>query len=179
MHYVYWGEGIHLQFGVAPPLFFLPFSLEADVEIPTDGGQGVIVAAGSKYGGWSFYLDEGKPVAYASVSGLPLPGAQSRVAGSQPLSPGRRRIKYDFNITGDAGGSLSIFVDGKEVASGPIARRPKMLAGNGETFDTGRDTNVPVSPDYQREGEFNGQINKVEVRLKLPAQRAGHASIRH
>ena len=56
MHYVYWGAGIHLQFGVAPPIFYLPFSLEADVEIPAEGGQGVITAAGSKFGGWSFYL---------------------------------------------------------------------------------------------------------------------------
>lgn len=170
MHYVYWGEGIQLQFGVAPPMFYLPFSLEADVEIPAEGGRGVITAAGSKYGGWSFYLDEGKPVAYASVSGLPLPGAQSRVAAEHPLSPGRHRIKFDFNSTDATGGSLSIFVDGKEVANGRIAKRPKMLAGNGETFDTGRDTNVPVSPDYSHEGVFNGQINKVEVKLKLPAK---------
>ena len=65
---------------------------------------------------------------------------------------------------------MSIFVDGKKVAYGHIAKRPKMLAGNGETFDTGRDTNVPVSPDYSHEGVFNGQINKVEVKLKLPAK---------
>ena len=174
MRYVYWGAGIHLQFGVAPPMFYLPFSLEADVEVPAEGGQGVIVAAGSRFGGWSFYLQEGKPVAYASVSGLPLPGAQSRVAARQSLSPGRHRIKYDFNASGETGGSLTIFVDGKEAASGPIASRPRMLAGNGETFDTGRDTNVPVSPDYQREGVFNGQIYQVEVNLKMPAGRASH-----
>ncbi len=174
LHYVYWGAGIHLQFGVAPPIFHLPFSLEADVEVPGEGGQGVITAAGSKFGGWSFYLQQGKPVAYASVSGLPLAGAQSRVVADETLSPGRHRIKYDFDASSGPGGTLTIFVDGKEVASGPIARRPRMLAGNGETFDTGRDTNVPVSPDYQREGVFNGKINKVEINLKMSADRAIH-----
>ncbi len=174
LHYVYWGAGIHLQYGVAPPIFHLPFSLEADVEVPGEGGQGVITAAGSKFGGWSFYLEEGRPVAYASVSGLPLPGAQSRVAADQALTPGRHLITFDFNATSENGGTLTIFVGGREVAKGPIAKRPKMLAGNGETFDTGRDTNVPVSPDYEREGAFNGRINKVEVNLKMPAQRADH-----
>ena len=174
LNYVYWGPGIHLQFGVAPPIFYLPFSLEAEVEIPVQGGEGVITAAGSRFGGWSFYLDEGRPVAYASVSGLPLAGAQSRVAADQALTPGRHLITFDFDATTDQGGTLSIVVDGMKVASGSIAKRPKMLAGNGETFDTGRDTNVPVSPDYQREGVFNGRINKVEVKLKMPAQGAGH-----
>jgi arylsulfatase A-like enzyme len=173
LNYVYWGADIQLQFGVAPPIFHLPFSLEADVEVPDEGGQGVITAAGSRFGGWSFYLQDGKPVAYASVSGLPLPGAQSEVAARQALSPGRHRIKYDFNATSGPGGTLTIFVDGEEVASGNIARRPRMLAGQGETFDTGRDTNVPVSPDYQREGVFNGLIHKVEVKLKMPAQGGG------
>ncbi|MFN2250758.1 MAG: hypothetical protein ACK2UL_02470, partial [Anaerolineae bacterium] len=52
----------------------------------------------------------------------------------------------DFEAAGD-GGSLSIAADGEVVARGAVARRPKMLAGNGETFDTGRDSNVPVIVD--------------------------------
>ena len=173
LKYVYWGTDIHLQFGVAPPIFYLPFSLEAEVEIPQQGGEGVITAAGSKFGGWSFYLHEGRPVAYASVSGLPLPGAQSRVSADQALDPGPHLITFDFNANRKAGGTLTILVDGKEVARGTIAKRPQMLAGNGETFDTGRDTNVPVSPDYQREGVFNGRIKRVEVKLKMPALKPG------
>jgi len=167
--YVYWGAGVQLQVGVAPPMFQLPFSIEADVDVPAAGGAGVIMAAGSKFGGWSFYLRDGKPVGYASSSGLPLPGAQSRVAADQPLAPGKHLVKYEFSPKGKDGGDLGIYVDGAKVASGPITLRPKMMAGNGETLDTGRDTNVPVSPDYQGEGVFNGQIHKVEVTVKIPS----------
>jgi len=174
MRYTYWGKDIYLQFGVAPPVFHLPFTLEADVDVGAGGGEGVIAAAGSKFGGWSFYLQQGYPVAYASVSGLPLPGAQSRVAASRRLSPGRHHIEYDFAVAGGPGGTLTISVDGEEVASGPIATRPRMLAGGGESFDTGRDTNVPVSPDYQREGIFTGRINKVEINFKIPSQGVAH-----
>ena len=171
--YIYWGRDIHLQLGVAPPIFFLPFTLEAEVEVPEGGGNGVIVAAGSKFGGWSFYLDEGVPVAYASVSGLPLEGRQSRVAGNRPLSPGKHRLRFGFSPYGP-GGTLTLSVDGEEVVEGVIANRPLMLAGNGETFDTGRDTNVAVSPDYQGEGVFDGKINRVEVNVTFPPGAGAH-----
>jgi hypothetical protein len=48
-----------------------------------------------------------------------------------------------------------------------------MVAGNGETFDTGRDSNVPVSPDYQREGVFTGELDKVTVTMKMPGAGIG------
>jgi arylsulfatase len=165
--FVYWGKDIHLQMMSAPPLTFLPFTLEAELEVPAGGGEGVIVAAGSHFGGWSFYLDRGRPVAFASISPLPLPGAQSRIVSEKTLSPGRHTLRFDFEHVGE-GGTLTISVDGKEAASGDVERRPRILAGNGETFDTGRDTNVPVSTDYEREGAFSGEINRIEVKINMP-----------
>jgi arylsulfatase len=166
-HFVYWGKDIHLQMMSAPPITFLPFTLEAELEIPPGGGEGVIAAAGSHFGGWSFYLDDGRPVAFASISPLPLPGAQSRITSDRALTPGRHKLRFDFEFAGE-GGVLTIAVDGESVASGKVARRPRILAGNGETFDTGRDTNVPVSPDYTAEGPFNGELTRVDVRVKMP-----------
>lgn len=167
MEYTYWGRDVQLQFGVSPMIFHMPFSLEAQVEIPEGGAEGVMVAAGSKFGGWSFYLEDGKPTVYAAKSGLPLEGAQSKVAADSALQPGAHTVRYDFQITGE-GGVITISVDGEQVAEGTIVRRPKMLAGNGETFDTGRDSNVPVSPDYADEGVFTGEIDKVTVKLQMP-----------
>ncbi|MBP6683293.1 MAG: hypothetical protein KA159_08250, partial [Halioglobus sp.] len=171
--YVYWGRDVFLQLRIAPPIFFMPFSIEAEVEVPEGGGDGVIVAAGSKFGGWSFYLDDGKPVAFASVSPLIPSQYQSRVAADTPLSPGNHTLRFNFEPAGQ-GGTLTISADGKRVASGSIRKRPTMLAGNGETFDTGRDTNVAVSPDYRREGVFNGLINRVEILINMPARPAAH-----
>ena len=165
MNSVYWGPDIRLQIMSAPAIYNMPFSIEAEIVVPAGGGNGVIVAAGSYFGGWSFYLQDGKPVAYAAVSPLPLPGMQSRIAAPASLPAGPHTLRYDFDIVGD-GGTMTIFVDGAEVASGPVARRPLILAGNGETFDTGRDSNVPVSREYDMEGIFDGDINRVEVKLQ-------------
>ncbi len=147
--------------------------MEIDVEIPEAGGEGVMVAAGSHFGGWSFYFHHGRPTAFASISPLPLPGNQTRVMADKALSAGTHKVGYEFQPAGE-GGTLRISVDGEQVASAEIANRPKMLAGNGETFDTGRDTNVPVSPDYQAEGGFNGDIRKVDVKVSIPSQPGTH-----
>lgn len=171
--YIYWGPDVQLQFRLAPLIMYMPFTIEAEVRVPEGGAQGVMVAAGSKFGGWSFYLDQGRPVAYASVSGLPLPGAQSRIAADAALAPGAHDVVFDFDATSPLGGTLTITVDGEAVASGEVAQRPRMVAGNGETFDTGRDSNVPVSPDYELEGVFTGELDKVTVTLKMPGAGGG------
>ena len=165
-HYVFWGKDIRLPGTSAPPIFTLPFSVEADVEIPQGGANGVVVAAGSLFGGWSFYLKDGRPVAYAAATNMP--GQQFRVAAAKPLSPGPNKLRFDFEAAGE-GGVMKISANGVEIAHGDIQARPRTLAGLGETFDTGRDTNAPVSDEYQDEGVFTGEIDKVVVDVKPPA----------
>jgi arylsulfatase len=164
-HYVFWGKNISLPGTSGPPIFALPFSLEADLDIPEGGANGVIVAAGSLFGGWSFYLKNGRPVAYGAVS--QLPGQQFRVAAEKPIPPGAHQLRFDFDASGK-GGEMRISVNGTEVARGDVPMRPFILAGGGETFDIGRDRNAPVTDDYQNEGVFTGEIKKVVVDVKLP-----------
>ena len=164
--YVYWGPNIRLPLMAAPPIFFMPFSLEAELGIPEHGANGVIVAAGSHFGGWSFYLEDGKPVAYAAASHLP--GQQFRVAADKPLSSGINKVRFEFAPAG-AGGVVTIAVNGNEVARETIASYPHMMAGTSETFDVGRDANGPVSNAYRNEGVFTGDIKRVQVDMKMPS----------
>ncbi len=163
--FTYWGPDIQLSSMTSPPIFALPFSIEADVVVPESGGQGVLVAAGSYFGGWSFYLSEGRPAAVASVS--PLPGGESRVIASERLDAGPHTLRLDFTPSGH-GGTARLAVDGRSVAEGAIDERPLVLAGGGETFDTGRDTNDPVSRAYDGRDVFDGEIERIVVELRLP-----------
>jgi arylsulfatase len=159
-----WGPDIRLSLAAAPPIFMLPFGIDADIEVPEGGANGVIVAAGSYFGGWSFYLDEGVPVAVAAVS--PQPGGEARVAATEPLPAGRHKLRFEFS----AAGELTILVNGEERAKGPVERKPPIMAGGGETFDTGRDSNDPVSRDYADEGVFTGTIHRIDVAVMFPRQ---------
>jgi arylsulfatase len=169
--YVFWGKDVQLPNVSSPPIFALPFSIDARIDVPNHA-NGVIVASGSLFGGWSFYLKDGKPVAFASASNLPW--QQSRIAASKPLAAGRNDVKFDFSPAGQ-GGTLTISVNGAQFARGEIRYRPRVMAGIDETFDIGRDTGVAVSDEYQDEGIFTGGIDKVEVDVALPKSGASFA----
>ena len=53
------------------PVFLFPFTLQADITVPQGGANGVILAGGSLFAGWSFYLKNGVPTAYAAASNYP------------------------------------------------------------------------------------------------------------
>ncbi len=160
-----WGPNISLPLAATPPIFNFPFAIEADIDIPEGGADGVIFAAGSQFGGWSFYLKDNRPVAVSSVS--PLPGGSSRVAAPVPLEPGNHKLRFEIEKE-DEGGHLTIIVDGNTVAEGPVKYIPHMIAGGGETFDTGRDTNSAVSDEYSNQGVFQGTINRVDISVDMP-----------
>jgi arylsulfatase len=163
--FTYWGKGVSVSDQVEPSFAGRSFTLTATVTVPTARTTGVLAAAGSWFGGWSFYLKDGKPVAYESFS--PAKADQFRIAASQAVKPGPAVIKFDFASDGGLGkgGVMHISVDGKEVAQGRIDRTITVTAGLGETFDIGADTGAPVTDDYAAPGEYPGNIQKVDVHL--------------
>ena len=158
-NYVFWGTGVHLPGENVLPIFFFPFSVKADITVPQGGANGVILAGGSEFGGWSFYLKDGVPAAYAAASNYP--GQQQRVLAAKPLAPGQHHLEYDLTSTPPSTGVLTILDNGVQIAKTPIAHTPAALGGIMEALDVGRDTGVPVTTDYSNEGVFTGAINKV------------------
>jgi arylsulfatase len=59
-------------------------TITADVEIPQGGANGVILAQGGRFGGWSLYLKDGKPTYTYNFVGL----QRFNVAAAQPLPDG-------------------------------------------------------------------------------------------
>jgi arylsulfatase len=169
--WVYWGRDITVSYDAAPPMAARSFSLTADITVPPAGGNGVLVANGSWFGGWAFYLKDGRPVAHEAFSQQPQD--QFHVAAAAPLPPGPAALRYDFDFDGGGpgkGGLMRISVNGKEVARGRIERTITLRAGLGETFDVGYDTGAPVIEDYSGDGRFNGDIAKVTMRLGAPGK---------
>ena len=75
-------------------------------------------------------------------------------------------LTYDFAYDGGkfgAGGTGTLSVNGKKVASGKIERTIPFIFGT-ETADVGMDLYTPVTPDYtQNDNKFTGTIKKVTV----------------
>jgi arylsulfatase A-like enzyme len=164
--FVYWGADTRVAQSVAPNLGGRSFTLTANVRIPSTGASGVVVATGSWFGGWSFYLQDGRPVVHESLSTKSQD--QFQIEAHDPVPAGDAVLRYEFaadHVGADTGGEMRILVNGVEVASGRIERTIRGTAGIGETFDIGRDTGAPVVDAYSNEGWFQGEISKVEVTL--------------
>ena len=163
-HYLYWGAGISVPVVNAAPLLTRGFRITADVDLPASA-QGPLLALGSKFGGWSFYLKDGRPVALMAAS--QQAGDQSRVAAAQPLAPGKTLLVFDFRYDGgvNAGGEMRIEANGQEVARGRIARTISKLPEMTDTLDIGFDADTPVTDDYGRDSRFTGRIDKIDVAI--------------
>jgi len=164
--FTYWGSDVSVSTIAAPSFAGRSFSVEASIQAP-DGASGVLMAIGSWFGGWGFYLDKGRPTAVEAFS--QLPGDTFKVAAGEALKPGPAKVRFDFVSDGGvyAGGEMSITVDGRQLVRGRIPKTIAMPAGLGETLDIGRDTGAPVSADYGR-ANFDGSISRIDVELGPP-----------
>ena len=139
-------------------------SITADVEIPKTGAAGVMIAQGGTHAGWSFYVKDDKPkFAYNYL------GSVTTIASTESLPAGRVTVSYDFVYDGGkpgAGGTGTIFINGKKVATGRIEHTIPFLFGM-ETADVGRDLYTPVTSDYAKSTNgFTRIIDKITIELK-------------
>ena len=71
-------------------------TITADVEIPKSGANGVILAQGGRFGGWSLYVKDGKPTYTYNWLGL----QRYTVAAKQALPAGKATIRVEFAYDG-------------------------------------------------------------------------------
>ena len=120
------------------------YTVTAEVELPQSAASGVLLAQGSSHAGWSFYVKDGKPkFAYNYL------GDVTTIASAERLPTGRVTVGYDFAYDGGkpgAGGTGTIFINRKKVASGRIERTIPFGLG-AETADVGVDL-LDTSADF-------------------------------
>lgn len=141
-------------------------TITAEVEIPKGGANGVILAQGGRFGGWSLYVKGNKPIYCYNFLGL----NQYKVASSKPLQPGKNTIRLAFAYDGGGvgkGGVATLFVNDAKVGSGRIEHTQPFMFSGDETAGVGIDDATPVTTDY-KEGDnaFAGQIDKVTIQVK-------------
>jgi arylsulfatase A-like enzyme len=140
-------------------------TITAEVEIPKKGANGVIIAQAGRFGGWSFYLKDGKPTYTYNWLGL----ERYTVAATQGVPAGKATIRFEFAYDGGGlgkGGTGTIFVNGKQVATGRIEKTQFAVFSADEGADVGADEGTPVTEAYKVPFNFTGKIAKVTIELK-------------
>ena len=149
-------------------------AVTALVDVPANGADGVLIAQGGAFGGWSLYVHEGRPAYCYNLFGL----RRFKVYGGTSIGPGEHQVRLEFTYDGGGlakGGSASLWLDGAKIGEGRVDATEPMLFSADETTDVGSDTGSPVSDDYRPEASaFAGSVRWVQIDLGEDANDADH-----
>jgi len=158
---VTYGEGMK---GMGVDIFIstknTSYTITSEVEVAANA-SGVMVCQGGRFGGFSFYLRNGRPTFTYNYLGLVI----YNIVSVKPLTPGKHTIAYDFKYDGGGlgkGGTGTISVDGAKVAEGRIDRTQPGIFSVDDLADVGTDDGTPVT-NYGASPHFNGKLGKVKI----------------
>jgi arylsulfatase len=139
------------------------YAVTAEVVVPESGAKGVIFAFGGITGGNSLYAKDGKLKFCYNFLGL----KHFFVESKQKIPTGKHQVRMEFAYDGGGfgkGGTVSLFIDGKNVGEGRVEMTQPFAFSADESADVGMEAGSPVSPDYgPRDNAFNGQVNWLEL----------------
>jgi arylsulfatase A-like enzyme len=149
-------------------------AVTAEIEVPETGAEGVILAQGGAFAGWSLYTKDGRPKYCYNLLGL----QHFTVEGDETVPTGTHQVRMEFAYDGGGlakGGTVTLYLDGAKVGEGRVEATVPMIFSGDETADVGRDTGSPVSDDYDVEGSvFTGTVKWVQIDLGEDAEDADH-----
>lgn len=142
------------------------FTIVAEIEASGADTNGVLVQQGGRFGGWSLYVKDGKPVYAYNYLGLKIFIAE----GDTEVPQGKSTVTLDFAYDGGkpgAGGTATLSINGKQVGASKIPKTEPSVFSADETANVGVDRETPVSDDYTaKTSRFNGKIEKVSITLQ-------------
>ena len=155
-----------LREDAAPNMKNTSFALTASIKVNGGATDGVLIAQGGRFCGWSLYV-QGRHVVYChNVVDL----ERHYVRSSLAIPDGRVELKFQFVYDGGGfgkGGTGTFFIDGQPAGTGRVPRTVPFLFSLDETMDIGRDRGTPVTDEYPS-GEanaFQGELDFVRVDL--------------
>jgi arylsulfatase len=143
-------------------------TITAEIEVPEGGASGALLVQGSRYGGWSLHMRDGKPAYEYNWLGL----ERYVVESPQALPPGKATVVMDFAYDGGGlgkGGMAKLSVNGTQVAEGRIERTQPLVFSADETADVGLDNQTPVAQGIGYgpvETKFTGKIHEIVIEVR-------------
>ena len=168
-----------IPYSAAPSLLNTSYTITADVEVPANGGDGMLVTEGGRFGGYGFYILKGRPTFTWDLLDL----KRVKWQGADSLTAGKHTLEFDFNYDGlgfatlafnnmsglGRAGTGTLKVDGKTVATQTMEKSVPLILQWDETFDIGSDTGTPIDDqDYKTPFDFNGKLNKLTFHVEPP-----------
>ncbi len=102
------------------------FSVTAEIVAPDGGPEGVIIAQGGRFGGWSVYVKNGRLTFVYNVLGI----HEFATRADLPVPAGTHQLRMEFAYDGGGlakGGNVTLYHDGSPVGSGRVDATQPMI----------------------------------------------------
>ncbi len=163
--YTYYPDTQAIPANVAPKVFNRPYTVTAEVEIPEEGAEGILMSFGGNDAGIAFYVEDGKLCFvhnYVAVDYF-------YVKSDEDVPTGHQFLSYEIEITGEADvpagkgapSKVKLFVGDRQVGEGDLPVTTPIMYGLGGAVVVGADPGSPVAPDWAPPYEFTGTIKRV------------------
>jgi arylsulfatase A-like enzyme len=154
--YVYYPDTAPVPEGAAVNVRGRSYKIVADVEV-TPESEGVIFAHGSRFGGHTLFIKDGKLNYVYNFLGI----KPEQTFTSDTLEPGKRTLGVEFiregaGEHGESTGTAKLYVDDKVVAEGPMRAQVGKFTLSGDGLCVGFDSADPVSRSYPPGFPFTG-----------------------
>jgi hypothetical protein len=165
------GDVQNIQWGMIPRIFGRSYAIEADLVVPEQGAEGVIVAMADLIGGFGLWVDD-HGILKHTHSLLGVDTYKQAAASKLPIGDVRVKMLFESkeNEPG-SGGHVTLFVNDEMVGGGDIPQTVPITFTSYSGMDIGRDNGLVVDLDYEDRVPyaFTGTVKKVVFDLRPAA----------
>jgi len=162
------GDVQNIQTTMIPRIYGRSYAIEAEVNVPAGGAEGVLCAFADFIGGFSLWVDE-KGLLNHTYQFL---GVETyKQTSTEPVPPGDVTLKMLFEADEPkpgAGGKVTLWAGDKQIGEGRLDKTIALLFTTYAGMDMGRDNGGVVDLAYEDKAPyaFTGTVKKVVFDLK-------------
>jgi hypothetical protein len=171
--YTYAGDVQNIQATVIPRIFGRSYAIEAELNVPDSGAEGVIVAFADFIGGFALWVDENGLLNHT----YQFLGVDTyKQTSTEPIPTGDVRVKMLFDVDEPkpgSGGRVTLWANDREIGEGTMPNTIPMIFTTYAGMDIGRDNGGVVDLAYEDRAPyaFTGTVKQVVFDVK-PATHA-------
>jgi hypothetical protein len=156
--YIYYPDTAPVPEAVAANIRGRSYKILANVDITDPNASGVIFAHGSRFGGHSLFLKDGKLHYVYNFLGIK---PEQHFVSKNNFPEGKHTFGIEFTRDkadehGESLGNAKLYIDDQVAAQGPMKTQPAKFTLSGDGLCVGYDSGDAVSEEYKAPGKFKG-----------------------
>jgi arylsulfatase len=166
--YTYAGDVQNVQRGMVPRIYGRSYAIEAELDVPEAGAEGVIVANADFIGGFGLWADElGRLNHTYSFLGVET----YKQTSTEKIPAGKVTVKMLFETDkpqAGSGGTVTLWANERQIGEGRMPHTVPVAFSSYAGMDIGRDNGLVVDLAYEDKAPypFTGTVKKVVFDLK-------------